>query len=456
MEEEEFTFRIFRVFRGYLRLFLKIAANVLLPIMDAMTRRAGNFLGIAILVGCGASLLSAENIPLPVIPAATFNVTNYGAVGDGRTLNTAALQKTVDACAAAGGGTVLVPAGNYLTGPFTLTSRINLHLEKKARLLLSDDLATYPVRGARYENGISATKAHDLEISGEGTIDGQGAKWWAAFRADAAMTHRPNLVSFSDCTNVAVLEVTLTNSPMFHLVPQNCLDVTIRGITIGALTPSPNTDGIDPSGWNYLIEDCRIDVGDDNIAVKPSSARVPGDKNFIISHCIFRHGHGMSVGSGSSGGVEDLCVSNCVFDGTDSGIRIKSGRGRGGVLQKCTYTDLTMNNVKHPIYIVDYYPESAAPKDPSTSTNLPVDARTPIVKNIVIRNLTAVNCPSTGTIYGLPEAPVSNVTLDHVDVSATTGLQLYFVRDVQFIASQIKVERGDKLILYDAVPSGLE
>jgi len=400
--------------------------------------------------------VSAQEPAIPVIPSPTFCVTNYGARGDGRTLNTAAFQKAIDACAAAGGGTVFVPAGSFLTGPFTLASSLNLHLDKNARILLSDDLAAYPVRGARYQNGISVSRAHDVEITGEGIIDGQGAKWWAAFRADAAMTHRPNLIEFSDCTNVAVMDVTLTNSPMFHLVPQNCIDVTIRGVTIGAVTPSPNTDGIDPSGWNYLIEDCHIDVGDDNIAVKPSTARIPGDKNFIIRHCVFQHGHGMSVGSGSSGGVEDLCVSNCIFDGTDSGIRIKSGRGRGGVLQNCTYTDLTMNNVKHPIYIVDYYPESTAPKDPSSSTNAPLDARTPIVKNIIIRKLTATNCPSAGTIYGLPEAPISNVTLDRMNITAATGLHIYFARDIQFVASQIKVERGDKLILYDAEPTGLK
>ncbi len=421
-----------------------------------MTFPNATLLALAVMLAQKTSPLSAQSIPLPVIPAATFNITNYGAVGDGRTLNTAAIQKAVDACAAAGGGTVAVSAGNYLTGPFTLASSLNFHLDKNARLLLSDNLATYPVRGARYQNGISATRAHDLEISGEGVIDGQGAKWWAEFRANSAMTHRPNLLSFSDCSNVAVLGITLTNSPMFHLVPQNCINVTIRGMTIGATFPSPNTDGIDPSGWNFLIEGCHIDVGDDNIAVKPGSARSPGDKNFTIRNCVFLHGHGMSVGSGSSGGLEDMSVSNCTFDGTDSGIRIKSGRGRGGVLQNCTYANLTMNNVKHPIYIVDYYPESTAPKDPSTSTNVPVNDRTPIDRNITIRNLTASNCPTAGTIYGLPEAPVSNVTLDQVNISAATGLQIYFAREIQFSSSQIQVERGEKLILYDAKPTGLE
>jgi polygalacturonase len=131
----------------------------------------------------------AQGIPLPVIPNATFNVTNYGAVGNGKTLNTAAIQKTIDTASAAGGGTVLVPAGKFLTGPFTLASSINLHLAKDAFILISDKLTNYPASRGRYQDSISVSGAHNLEISGEGTIDGQGNAWWTAFRASKSMTH---------------------------------------------------------------------------------------------------------------------------------------------------------------------------------------------------------------------------------------------------------------------------
>ncbi len=395
--------------------------------------------------------------PCPVIPTNTFLVTKFGAVGDGKTMNTAAIQKTVDAASAAGGGIVLVPEGNFLTGPFTLASQINLQLAKGATILITDDIKNYPSADERYQDCISVVGAHDIEISGEGAIDGQGKAWWDAFRADKAMTHRPYMIKFNKCSRVYVHGVTLTNSPMFHLVPQNCTDVTIQGITIQSPANAPNTDGIDPSGWNYLITNCTIDDGDDNIAVKPGgNSRSPGDKNFTITNCTFRHGHGMSIGSGTDNGIEDLRVSNCTFDSTDAGIRIKTSRGRGGLLQNLTYENLTMTAVKNPIYIIDWYPERDAPKDPSTEKAQPVTDRTPINKNIVIRNVTATACATAGIIRGLPEAPVSNVTLSNVTISAKSPMKIYHARGIKFTASKIAVESGKPLTLFDAEVTGLE
>jgi polygalacturonase len=403
-----------------------------------------------------ASASLAQNPPLPVIPTNTFTVTRYGAVGDGKTLNTAAIQKTIDAATAAGGGTVLFTEGKFLTGPFTLASRINLQLAGGATILIRDDLTDYPVVKGRYQDCISASDAHDIEISGDGTIDGQGQAWWTAFRADRSMTHRPYMIKLANCTRVRVHGVTLSNSPMFHLVPQNCTDVTIQGITIKSPANAPNTDGIDPSGWNYLITDCTIDGGDDNIAVKPGSSRTPENKNFMISNCRFLHGHGMSIGSGTEGGIDGLTVSNCTFDSTDAGIRIKTLRGRGGLLQNLVYENLTMTAVKNPIYIIDWYPERDAPKDPATEKAEPVTERTPINKNIVIRNVTATGCPTAGIIRGLPEAPISNVTLSNVTISAKSGMKIYHAKGIRFVASKIDVEKGKPLTTFNADVTGLE
>jgi polygalacturonase len=400
--------------------------------------------------------VAAESPALPVIPTNTFNVTKYGGVGDGKTLNTVAIQKTIDAASAAGGGIVLMPEGKFLTGPFKLASSINLHLDKGATILISDDMKKHPIENDRYIDCITASEAHDVAISGEGTIDGQGQAWWTAFEADKNMTHRPYMITLNKCTRVLVTGVTLCSSPMFHLVPRNCTDVTIKGITIKSPSNAHNTDGIDPSGWNYLITDCTIDCGDDNIAVKPNTARKPGNKNFTITNCKFLHGHGMSIGSATSGGIEDLRVSNCTFDSTDAGIRIKTLRGKGGVLQNLTYENLTMKNVKYAIRIIDYYPERTAPKDPSTEKMEKVTDTTPINKNIMIRNVTATDSQYAGQIWGLPEAPITDVTLSNVTISADKPLQINYAKGIRFIDSKINVKEGKPLATYSAEVTGLE
>ena len=399
---------------------------------------------------------SAQNPALPVIPDRTFTITDYGAVGDGKTPATTAIQKTIDAAVAAGGGEVLVPAGKFLTGPFTLASSLNLHLAKDAVILISDDRTTYPVARGRYVDSITAADAHDLEISGEGTIDGQGGSWWDAFRADPGMTHRPYMIRLSNCQRVEVAGVTLQNSPMFHLVPQGCTDVTIQDVTIHSPGNAPNTDGIDPSGWNFLITRCSIDTGDDNIAIKPNGGRQPGNKNYLVTDCRFLRGHGMSVGGGTAGGLQDLIVSNCTFNGTDAGIRIKTLRGNGGRLQNVTYENLSMNAVKNPIYIIDWYPERNAPKDPASETPQPVGPRTPFNRDIVIRDVTVTDSPNAGIIRGLPEAPITNVLLTNVNISAETGMNIYFAKDIKFAASQITVQKGKNLTTFNAQVEGLD
>jgi polygalacturonase len=398
------------------------------------------------------------SLALP-LGAATFNIRDFGAIGDGHTLDTAAIQKAVNTAAAAGGGTVLVPPGNFLTDPFTLASGIDLHLAAGAVILIDNDLSRYPVSRKRYQDAITATDAHDLGISGPGAIDGQGAAWWRAFRKNPNMTHRPYLIKFLNCTNLQVTGVTLRNSPMFHLVTQNCTDVTIAGITIKSPEHASNTDGIDPSGWNFLITDCNIDTGDDDIAIKPApgSGRTPGNKHFVVKNCTFGHGHGLSVGGGSAGGLEDLLVDNCTFYQTDYGIRIKTVRGNGGLLKDCIYENLRLTAIqKSPISILDYYPERNAPKDPATEAAAPVTDRTPQNQNILIQNVTATRCPNAGIIRGLPEAPIDGLTFSNVNLSAHSGMTIYHARKVSFCNSTITRVRGEALVTYDAEVSGLK
>jgi polygalacturonase len=298
---------------------------------------------------------------------------------------------------------------------------------------------------------LSANEGHDIEICGEGTIDGQGAVWWQNFRAKHEQHHRPFLVTFSHCMRVEITGIKLTNSPMFHLAPGRCTDVTIKGVTILAPADSPNTDGIDPSGSNYLIEGCTIDTGDDNIAVKPVGTIK--DQNFTIRDCHFLHGHGMSIGSGSKGGVENMTVGGCTFDGTTAGIRIKTARDKGGLVQNIIYEDLTMTGVKDPVMITDYYPKP--PSTPTEDPAQPITPQTPTFAAITIRNVTSTGSPSAGTIWGLPEMPISGITFTNVHISAAKGMTIVHARGLHFSGSGITVESGEKLILSDAEASGL-
>ena len=202
--------------------------------------------------------------------------------------------------------------------------------------------------------------------------------------------------------------------------------MTIENITIKSPATSPNTDGIDPSGWNYLIRNCTIDVRRRQHRHQAKRSAHAGQQG-LHDHELHASCTGTECRSaqGTNGGVENVKVSNCTFDNTDAGIRIKTLRGRGGLLQNITYENLTMNKVKNPIYIIDYYPEREAPKDPSTEQAQPVDDKTPVNKNIVIRNMTATDCPTAGIIRGLPEMPIDGMTLSNVTISAQEPMKIY-------------------------------
>lgn len=408
-------------------------------------------------------------IPAPQIPDRVFLVTEHGAKGDGTTLNTSALQKTLDACAKAGGGTVRVPPGRYLTGPLTLASHINLHIEKGATLLLSDDPKQFTLRNNRYQDGIVAQNATDIAITGGGTIDGQGAFWWKNFvlpknapPGTPEPAHRPFLVVLSRCERVLVKEVTFQNSPMFHLVPQRCKDVRIEGIRIVAPESAKNTDGLDPSGWNFLITNCTFDVGDDCIALKPTGRIEEGQpacRDFLITKCTFLRGHGMSVGGQTPGGLENMTVRDCTFEGTDAGIRLKASRGAGGHVENIVAENLTMKNVKVPLVITSYYNGNSPAEgrqDPAQDPAKPVTPTTPVWRNIRFRNITATGAKTAAQFYGLAEMPIADVTLTNVHLSGRKGAEIIHARGVRFENSTVTAQTGAPVIVQDAEVTGIE
>lgn len=422
--------------------------------------------------------LSLLALPLCAAPSASgiFNVRDYGAVGNGTHKDTAAINNAVAACARAGGGTVLLPPGQYLSGAITLQSHVTFDVAGGATLLASEDPADYPLQqdvwgfGSKvYAPLIYASGARGITITGHGTIDGQGAIWWhrldlfapkkgmpgartAAERAQAqivALYNRPQLIRLVSCQEVVIQNLTLKNSPEWNIHPLFCTDVRVQGVTITAPPKSHNTDGINPESCrNVLISDCRIDNGDDCITLKSGKdalGRRMGrpDEDITITNCIMQHGHGgVTIGSEMSGGVHNVAVSNCVFDGTVAGIRIKSERGRGGVVSGLTYSNIVMQNVPTPIIITTFYMGKDTP-----SQVFPVNAGTPRFHDILISNITARGCKNAGSVTGLRELPVSGITFTNVHIQAATGFTCTNASDITFHDVVIDAAQGPPITL---------
>lgn len=411
------------------------------------------------------------------------DVRTHGAAGDGTTVDTAAIQAAIDACAGSGGGTVVVPAGRFVTGSIVLRSRVELHLRAGAALCGAEGAEHYPVIESRYggyvgfnavsergaftgaragagargagargpgESGAGAPlsgvsrEAHrplvwadgeaDVTISGPGTIDGSGAPWWELKRSGRLERARPTLIGLNGCRRVTIRDVRLVNSPSWTVHPVLCTDVAIRGVRITNPPDAPNTDGIDPDSCSgVVISDCTVDVGDDCVCIK-SGNEVDGREvgtpceNIVVSNCIMRRGHGgVVVGSEISGGVHGLLVSNCVFDATDRGIRIKSRRRRGGWARDLSFSNIVMRDVWCPLVVNAFYHCGSDPADAFIHGEAaqPVDETTPVFSDI---RLVGVACrgatSAAGFVWGLPEMPVRRVSLRDVDIEVVSRADL--------------------------------
>lgn len=363
-----------------------------------------------------------------------FNVRDFGATGDGQTLDMAALQAALDACHAHGGGTVIVPAGRYITGSIFLHSCLTLQLEAGAVLLGSENPIDYPIVHSRWEGAQQATYAPlitgydltDIAVIGRGTIDGRGAQWWQRFNSGTLAYPRPRLISFVDCSNVLIQGLTAINSPSWTINPVRCHNVTVERVTIVNPPDSPNTDGINPdSCTNVHIANCHIDVGDDCITIKSGVETEAADKraacaNITITNCTMAHGHGgVVIGSEMSGDVRNVTIANCVFVGTDRGLRFKSRRGRGGVVEDVRISNIVMTDVLCPLTMNLYYACGAwgditvSDKQPQ-----PVTEATPLFRHIHLSHITARNAQyAAAFLYGLAEMPLEDISLDDFSVS---------------------------------------
>ncbi|WP_066310489.1 glycoside hydrolase family 28 protein [Bacillus sp. FJAT-29814] len=361
-----------------------------------------------------------------------YNIRDFGAINDGKTLNTSAISKAIDTCSAQGGGTVYVPSGTFLTGAIILKSNINLYLDAGATLMFSNEVTEYPVVESRWEgvkrqvyaSCVYAENAENVSVTGRGTLDGNGQFWWDLYWQEKNEYPRPKLVSFDGCKHVLISGVKMVNSPSWTVNPICCEDVTIDGISIVNPADSPNTDGIDPeSCQNIRISNCHIDVGDDCIAIKAgtedTAERVPCE-NITITNCTMIHGHGGVVfGSEMSGDIRNVTVSNCVFEGTDRGIRFKSRRGRGGVIEDVRVTNIVMKSVICPFIANLYYYWGPRGNDKYVwdKNPYPITEETPAFRRIHFSNITAREVSAAaGFLYGLAERYVEDITFDRVSV----------------------------------------
>jgi polygalacturonase len=358
---------------------------------------------------------------------------SYGAKADGTTKDTLALQKAIDGCAGKGGGTVRLARGTFLSGPIVLKSHIALEIDAGATLLGSQDKGDYPPIGEMREDAvqplISATNAQDVTIRGGGTIDGAGQPWWAQVYShkespDYVAAKRPRLIFFDHSKQVLIEGVTIQNSASWQVTLYYSDGVTIRNAKILAPEHSPNTDGVDPfSSHHVTISHMTIDVGDDNVAIKSGQPGSTGpddpSTDITVTDCTFLHGHGISIGSEVSGGVENVHVARVHFKDTANGVRVKSNRDRGSDIGHLDFRNLTMEDVATPVLITEYYPHI-----PDHDSAQPVTRLTPHFHDISIANLSATGAKTAGFIVGLPESPITSINLSNVHISAEKGMTI--------------------------------
>ncbi|MDE7106321.1 MAG: glycoside hydrolase family 28 protein [Anaeroplasmataceae bacterium] len=376
-----------------------------------------------------------------------LNVRDFGAVGDGVHNDTNFLQACIYACP--DGGRVYIPKGKYYTGPLLLRSNITIELAEDAHLIGDTDRTHYPVLpGMTYTSDetdeynlgswegnpldcfasiITGINIENVKIIGKGIIDGnaQNADWWKDVKTKR-IAWRPRGVFLNHCKNICFQGVTVTNTPSWNLHPY--FSSHIRFLDMKLISPknSPNTDGCDPESCDHVdIIGVYFSVGDDCIAIK-SGKIFMGRKykkpssNFTVRNCSMNFGHGAVVlGSEMSGGIRDIHVSQCLFNQTDRGLRIKTRRGRGkdAIIDGITFENIKMQDVLTPLVInMFYYCDPDGHSDyVQTKEKLPVDERTPYLGDFCFKNIECENVNvAAGTFFGIPEAPIHSILIENV------------------------------------------
>jgi polygalacturonase len=395
-------------------------------------------------------------VTVPVFPDREFPIVQFGAREGGVADCSDAFRRAIAACAAAGGGHVVVPPGRFLTGPIHLDDRVDLHLEREATVAFSQDPRHYlPLVFTRWEGVelmnysplIYAFGKRGVAITGEGTLDGQASEehWWSwkGRRPDASPSGpphqgpararlmdlaargvpvsarafgeggylRPNFIQPYRCQDVLVEGVRIVNAPMWQIHPVLCSSVTVRGVTV--VSHGPNNDGCDPESCrDVVIEGCTFDTGDDCIALKSGRnddgrrVNVPVE-NVVIRDCVMRDGHGgVVIGSEISGGAREIFAESCRMDSPnlDRALRIKTNSVRGGVVEHVYMRDVVVGEVAEAVVTVNFFYEEG-------------DAGTfpPVVRDIEVRNVRSRKSQHALLLRGYAHAPITDVRIRDCD-----------------------------------------
>lgn len=395
------------------------------------------------------------------------NVKEFGAIGDGESTDTRAIQNAVDACADNGGGTVIVPPGDYVTSPVFLRSNTEFRISAWATLLGSKSFEEYPLIRSR-DGGIeremyallTAEDAENVAITGRGTVDGRGAAWWKPYRQDQEVfaeydlnredqypppeevtiqSPRPRLITLIRCEDVLIRDLTLRNSPCWTVHPLYCETVTVDNVSIFNPEDSPNTDGINPDSCrNVRISNCHLDVGDDCVTLKSGydedGLRVDEPlENVVVTDCTMKLGHGgVVIGSETSGDVRNVAVSNCVIDRTYRGLRVQTARGRGGVIENVRASNIVMHDIqKEALTVSTHYDSDPGPPESQSEA-------VPEVSDVHYSGIVVDGVDTAATVRGLPEQRVENVTLANARIhGATEGVSLERASGIAFTDVEI-------------------
>jgi polygalacturonase len=424
----------------------------------------------------------------PSFPVREFDIRQFGAVEGGEIKNTDAIRQAITAAVKSGGGHVVVPPGRWLTGAIHLDNHIDLHLLRGAELLFSRDVADYlPVVFSRHEDiecfkysaFIYANGKTNIGITGEGVLNGQGEPWWSwkktrssaerdlfamgaqgvpvsqrVFDGNDGRELRPAFFQPMSCTNVLVEGVTFLYGAFWTITPTYCENVIVRNVRIeteGVSGHTPNGDGVDPSSSrNVLIDHCTFDTGDDCVAIKAGrdadGLRVARPtENVVIRHCRGLHGHGgIVIGSETAGGIRNVYAYDCSFAGTDRIVRIKTARGRGGVLENMWFEHLTADTVEQEALRINMlYTGQRLPAQPIT-------ASTPVIRNVQFSNIRCLYAKRRAVeILGLPESLVESVTLDSIIMHGARGIACVDTRGLTLKHVRVGVDDSPVVDLTD-------